>query len=300
MPRFQLPNMDDRLAEALRHDLKSSGTILRIFQMIIGVMPAIGEGILINLATSTTGDRQTHLWFWLIGVLILHLILFWLSLSATTPLSRFLVEFDEIQRKLEIVSAQIDVYALFTETYNAAVIATQISLSAIEVRRLDPRNKLESVLDEVLSPWVENRSQIFRFYDGEALFNIAVYEYSEQTRKLRVVWRKNDDRLKTRNRDWELGFGHIGVCFQREKTLFSDDVSEAGSDNPITTDVAEDKEQYKSMVSTPIWLDKERKGVCVITSSKPMQFDKEVHTRLMEVVALLIGQAYKHCWTKSK
>lgn len=300
MPRFQLPHMDNRIAQALRHDLKSSGNITRIFQMLIGVVPAIGEGILINYATSATGEKQNHLWYWLIAALVAHLFLFWLSLSATTPLARFLVDFDEIQHNLDNASAQIDVYALFTETYYASVIATQISLSAIEARRLAPRNKIDFVLDETLSPWVENRTEIFRFYDGDALFNFAVYEYSEQTKKLHVVWRKHDDRLKMRNREWPLGFGHVGVCFQREKTLFSNDVSEEDSDNPVTTDVAEDKEQYKSMVSTLIWLDGVKKGVCVITSSKPSQFDKEVHTKLMEVVALLIGQVYKHCWTGSK
>ena len=114
------------------------------------------------------------------------------------------------------------------------------------------------------------------------------------------MWRSHDNRLKVRNREWKPGFGHVGVCFQRDKTIFSDDASSAGEDNSIATDVADDKRQYRSMLSTPIYVDGNKKAVLVVTSSKPEQFDKELHSRIAEVIAILLGQTIKHCWTKTR
>ena len=297
---MNLPPMNNHLRERLRKDLQANGFIVKFVQLVVGVLFGIAEGILINMATGASGETQTKLYIWLGVVGFIHLILFSLALFSTTPLPQFLVDFDDVSESLQKSKSETEAYASFTETYNAAIIATQLSLSAIEARRLDPRNKIDTVLAEVIAPWLESRTEIFRFHDGSALYNFAVYEQSEQTKKLKSIWRSYDNRLKVRNREWEPGFGHVGVCFQRGKTLFSDDASAVGDDNAITTDVAEDKLQYRSMLSTPILIDGVKKGVFVVTSSKPHQFDKELHSPIVEIIAMLLGQAMKHGWTKNR
>ena len=296
---MHLPTLSNTLKDRLRKDLRAYGMIAKVVQLMVGVIFGFTEGILVNMATAAKGNEQERLYFILAVVVVIHLILFGLTLFSTTPLPQFLVEFDETAQKLQKADAQVNVYASFTEIYNAATIATQLCLSAIESRRLAPRNKLDFVLDEVMASWVESRTEVFRFQDGDALYNFAIYEYLDQEKTLKCVWRSQDNRLRIRNRSWEPGNGHVGVCFQRGKTIFSDDASAAGDDNPITTGDPDDKKQYKSMLSTPIHVDGNKKGILVVTSSKPHQFDKELHSRIIEVIAILVGQAIRHCWTKS-
>lgn len=198
---MQLPALNEQLREKLRRDLRANGLIIKFVQLTVGVLFGIGEGILINMATGANGSVQVKLYSILGIVGIIHLVLFSLALFSTTPLPQFLVDFDDVACDLQKSKSETEAYASFTETYNASIIAIQLSLSAIEARRLDPRSKLDAVLAEVVVPWLESRTEVFRFHNGNALYNFAVYEYSDQTKKLKAVWRSHDNRLRVRNRE---------------------------------------------------------------------------------------------------
>lgn len=192
---MHLPTLSNTLKDRLRKDLRAYGMIAKVVQLMVGVIFGFTEGILVNMATAAKGNEQERLYFILAVVVVIHLILFGLTLFSTTPLPQFLVEFDETAQKLQKADAQVNVYASFTEIYNAATIATQLCLSAIKSRRLAPRNKLDFVLDEVMASWVESRTEVFRFQDGDALYNFAIYEYLDQEKTLKCVWRSQDNRL---------------------------------------------------------------------------------------------------------
>ncbi len=119
-------------------------------------------------------------------------------------------------------------------------------------------------------------------FRAESLWNFALFLYCEETDKLRVFFRKTDDRLAVRNRSWKPGWGHAGLSFIQRDLKISKDVSKSAELSKNNT--GKDTENYKSIVSVPILNPNDTPdsdgypiGVLVITSSSENQFDERVH-----------------------
>lgn len=296
MFKFRLP-ISAGLNDWLKQDLRDWGKDSKALQSLVGVFFPLLEGFLVNLATSSQGALQKSLIGLVVIIAFVHLCIFLLTLRATATLPQFLLEFDQIAQELQKAQEEVSVYRQFTQAYDAATLATQVSLSVLEIRTRSPLRSLDKVLDEVLKPWTDAREEIFWF--TSAYHNFAVYLYNPQKSCLERVYRNCDDRITQRNRTWQPGEGHVGVCFQRQEVYFSPDVSSVGTDNPIRTKDEQDDANYKAMISIPVRVDDNVRGVLVITSNEAGQFIDQLHLPIAQVVAILVGQAIKHGWTKN-
>jgi hypothetical protein len=216
------------------------------------------------------------------------------------PLPEFLVEFNEQEDSLHSETERASRLEIFVVTFREAIVAVHASLLVIEKISHNAQGSLEEVFKEVLEPWLAMSREIFWFLDTDTRANFAVYlmrNTGTDTGKLTKEFRYCDKRIPQTNRKWEPGRGHVGICFAQGKTIFSPDIAVAevsellGADNP--QDIAKDRENYRSLVSTPIMVNGSQKGVLVITSSKPDQFEKEIHQPIVEVIATLLAQSTK-------
>lgn len=137
----------------------------------------------------------------------------------------------------------------------------------------------EAGLDAVLWHLVQYRTPLFD-YQGDSLYNMALYMYDKQDDDLFIVWRKHDDRLQTSSRRWKPGIGHVGLAFVQEEAKICHDIlesTELGNSNSNPSD----KAKYRSFLSLPITDSfgntdgRKPLGVLVFTSSSVGQFDWE-------------------------
>lgn len=295
MLNINLPFFNSDLTEQVKKDMRASGVVAKIIQVLVGVL-AIPEGVIINLATGATSIAQNRL-YWVLGlIVVIHVFLIIATLISVTPLPQFIVEFDSIADRLKQAEAETKEYSRFTQTHISAVLATQMSLSALDTRQQSPRKDITVPLEEILKPWTNARTEIFWFQSG--LYNFAVYLHDKDKDELTIAYRDCDSRIQKRNRIWLPGKGHVGVCYQQQKVYFSADVSSVGNDNPIRTGEDEDDKNYKAIISVPIFVNGTVKGVFIMTSSEAGQFIQQLHSPIAQVIAILIGQTIKHGWTK--
>jgi hypothetical protein len=297
LPLLSYKESSGDFIDRFKQQLRRSNVLIKGCQLLVGAVLPIVEAIFTNLATGTPNNSRPF-WIVLAGVGVVHLFLLVMLLLIEMPLPQFLIEFDERAAELEQSLAKLETYKSDAGTFIESVAATQLSLLEIEQMKSQPREKLEDVIAQVLLPWVDRRSAIFSFRDGEALFNFAVYE--KKGREFVLCYRKCDDRLVRSDRTWREGDGHVGTCGIQGETIFlnlpeSGDLSAA---QRTSQPRPEDREYYNSMVATPIRSGDQVQGVFIVTSSKHRQFVKELHAQIVEVIGLLLTQSMNDCRRK--
>ncbi|MDD2032738.1 GAF domain-containing protein [Pseudomonas sp. 39167] len=135
-------------------------------------------------------------------------------------------------------------------------------------------------LEAVLSHLVKHRAQLFR-YNGNSLYNMALYMHDKTDDDLFIIWRKHDDRMVTSNRRWKPGLGHVGLAFVQQEAKICHDIFESTELANSSTSDESDKTKYRSFLSIPITDSLGNNnggkplGVLVFTSSSVGQFDWE-------------------------
>lgn len=138
----------------------------------------------------------------------------------------------------------------------------------------------ENGLKAILGHLTHHRSALFG-YDGNSLYNMALYGYIKGDDELAIIWRKHDDRMSTSGRRWKPGFGHVGLAFVQQEAKICHDIFESTELANSSTNDETDKAKYRSFLSIPIRDSLESEdgkkplGVLVLTSSSAGQFDWE-------------------------
>ncbi len=252
----------------LRSQLRGVTWFYKGLQIIAGAVLPIGEAVLVNLATQAS-DPTPYVVL-LVFVVVFHLALLVMILLVEAPLPELLTEFDDQARNLQQARARISTLEADYTTYHMAVVAAVYGISRIEAMRRISEKDLKKAFEEVLSPWILYRSQIFLFREGDALYNFAVYLFDSDSGLLKVEYRSQDDRITTSQsqREWGPGDGHVGHCFGQRKTVFSlytegeDDAQEIASTSQPRP---KDKTYYNSFAATPLMVGEEPKGMFIVT-----------------------------------
>lgn len=158
-----------------------------------------------------------------------------------------------------------------------------------------------SEVGKILAPLIKNRAEIMRFNSSEK-YNFGVYLYNKKDKKLQLLYRDCDNRIKRHDRSWASGKGHVGFAFFQKRTIISPDMTDSPSSEIWSSDsmVGDDRELYKSFISTPIFNSVARKdssnpiGVLVITSDRSGHLDQE-YKIVTETFALLLSLYFSSC-----
>ena len=317
---FNIPTLNTGgLLRSLRRELRYHSLYIKLLSVISSVAFPICECYIINRITSTSDAKlAVFLWRVLLAVGIMHLIVFSITFISQTPLAQFLVEFDQMKKAYQEGLEKSLTHEFFSATFRAAVQATQASLLVIEkldrelalfreeerqgmvadaVRENNPFVLIGKLSKEVLRPWYINRSDVFWYKDGDAFYNFAIYMYDKSADSLSLVTRACDGRITRTDRSWKPGCGHVGICFSQGRTIVSIDAAADTGYDITGTDRPEDKIYYRSIVCAPIFLNGEKVGVVIITSSKPAQFEAVIHGLFVEVLAKLLALAIERSRT---
>lgn len=290
---FNLPNYinNNELFLKFSQQLRGLTRTYKVIQIVTGVILPIIEGFLVSKATAESSQ------FWIFVILlifigVLHLSLVIIILSTEHPLPQFILDFDQQAQKLSDTEDISIVQELFVNTFRNTVEATSLSLLGIENAVKNKTVNLEEVFSLILDPWIKNRTDIFWFSQGNAMYNIAVYLLNEQ-HELEVKFRQCDDRINQRNRKWQPGVGHVGQCYARRTTSFGQDTAKELQTTNTETERPEDHVYYRSVIAEPIKVCDNIIGVLVITSSQAEQFQKDIHVPCIRVIAQLLGLGYE-------
>lgn len=173
---------------------------------------------------------------------------------------------------------------------NASQVVIDALTSADETQNAE---NLEELVREALYSVVGLRKEIFGF--SSERYNFAVYRYNAERDVLHVLYRDVHRDIPRQDREWKPGFGHVGFCFIRREAVLSHDVTES---EEMADDQSEtDDEHYVSIAAAPIFSltsgdDSDPRGVLVITSSAPNQFEKAIHRPFLIVLANILSMLF--------
>jgi hypothetical protein len=268
------------LGDELEKQLRASAGNERVLQLLVGALLPVLETVFSSKA----------MWWPFSAVAGIHLILLICVLRMAVPLPQFLLEFSALEEKLAELAQQEEVASEFASTFSSALTAASVSIEAIRNLSRQEGVDLKTAFGKVLEPWIIDREAIFWFQEGGALYNIAVYLMSPSG-DLELAFRSRDDRIIPQNRSWREGHGHVGVCYSQGRTLFSEDISDASAEELIGTDRPEDKVYYRAVLSIPLWVKGEKRGVFIVTSSVAHQMERDVHIPIAQLAAKLLEHA---------
>ena len=298
MSRFNLPDSENQFLDQLRTQLKTQGWIYKFLQVVVGAILPILEGIIVNKATDPENTAAIFYWILLLVTAIIHLFLLIALVSSDTPLPQFLIEFDDLKRDLENANESqfllTESQAALEEYYSSllsAIISTRLSLIGIENILRENTNDLEEIFSKILDPWIQSRTEIFSFSDGNAKYNFAIYLTQDQN-NLMLCFRECDTRIVRKDRSWTKGVGHVGKCFALGETSFSDNATLDSTTTSERIARPEDQSYYKSVIAEPIKVNQDIVGVFIITSSKENQFQKDIHIPCVRAITRLLGIGY--------
>lgn len=138
-------------------------------------------------------------------------------------------------------------------------------------------------------------------FTHEDIWNFAVYLFDEGTETLRPVWRRTDPRHPSARvadqtscgRTWRPGIGHVGLAFQRNEALLTEDAAQpqvrALFVAPGESFRDYDETVYRSFASIPFGAPDvagRGLGVLVGTSSRPGAFDDRTSLPLRHAAAV--------------
>ena len=295
----------EEVANRIQRQLEQSRRLFASLQLVIGLAFPVVEAILVNMATNQKSLISTPS-LTLLGVVALHLALLAAVLRIENPLPHFSAQLYERESDLRRVREEVETYRSAVATYESdyttyvsVVLATVESLVNIDAMKRKPVATPREAFKRTLSHWIDSRTSIFWFRDGNAYYNFAVYLFKDG--KLHVELRCCDSRIQTNDREWEPGQGHVGYCFQHGRTIVppSSEATPGPEQQYIETSEEfrrpRDEEYYKSFAATPITVNKEKKGVFVVTSSKADQFSLKFHRPIMDTLGILLAQALESC-----
>lgn len=287
-------NDSNNFLESLKKQLQGLTSAFIIFQILASVVLPICEGILASIISNQDNFGAFH--WTLILFAIIHLIIVFILLKNEKPLPQFFLEFEKQKKKISELENLSEIYNDYNETFMASLTATELSLIGINERIFDSKEQLDinTICKIILDPWITDRSSILNFVNGNSMYNIAVYTLNKESNLLELDFRKNDDRIQTKNRKWKPGVGHVGQCFSTEQTIFCRDIEDNIKTTNKESSRKEDKDYYRSIIAEPIKSDQQVIGVVVITSSQPEQFDDSIHTIIIRIIALLLETGYSN------
>jgi hypothetical protein len=282
MSKLILPKSFDKFYDSLISQFQADAYIYKTIQILIGAIFPIFEGILVNNLT------LFYIQIILFVIVVIHVIFLFLIVSTSFPLSQFLIEFDKNQKEQETQKALITQYEKLTASYREAINISHTALQALELEKPSFKEIWENILD----PWIGVRADIFGFDNGYAMYNFAVYIFDKEQGELKLKFRRCDDRIKRKDRNWKTGIGHVGICFSRQETQFAVDISDSKNVSNQQFSRPEDNIYYKSIIAEPIKVKNEVIGVFIVTSSQSSQFNEDVHVSFVRVIAQSLGLGY--------
>jgi len=263
--------------------------VCALFSVII--FPVI-EGIIIQKLHNKPG-----FWYCIVPVGLAHLLIGGITILNTKPLPQYASEYEALEEKYFEKWLESETFQHLLAQSNYAVEVVWYSLSAL--RDIMRRNELftkeyvKNDVEAILRPLIDLRSEVLGFASAMARYNFAVYLYHEEEQKLKVFFRECDNRIEQTNRSWTPGVGHVGICYARRTTIISPDIytsPELWKDGKDS-----DRDNYRSMASTPIFADSDTVlGVLVTTSSIPNQFSENEHTTLFNILSNTLTLYFKY------
>ncbi|OHU91856.1 MULTISPECIES: GAF domain-containing protein [Pseudoalteromonas] len=134
-------------------------------------------------------------------------------------------------------------------------------------------------------------------YSSDSLYNIALYNYDFNSKKLKVLVRDCDNRLQKRNREWSPGHGHVGLAFLHKRIKICPDIT-LSNELMNYSDSDTDNSRYRSFFSIPILrCDDDGKaengklpfGVLVLTSAKAEQFREDRDLQFLSTIVKFLA-----------
>lgn len=266
------------------------------------VAPIVIAFVITDLFSSEGASTSLVYWVLIAIFVMVHVLLSVLTFRASSKPSTTievdaLIEDERRHNEIEIPGLK-GIY----ETARAQQLVTYLTTIALDECIAEAKKgaiTLSDALSKMLSPLVGSREVLFRF-GSDGLYNFALYVFDGESQELKLAWRSHDNRIKTSNRSWKPGFGHVGLTYIHNEIKVCSDISkstELGGGKPG------DEKKYRSFLSTPIKVmdvagdSSKPAGVLVITSSKTNQFDfdrdKNFVLTLAKIVGLLIGELKK-------
>lgn len=268
------------------------GAIKVFASMIAPVIEAISISIWSKIPDDIKNTQVMYLIYVILGIFVaLHLICaIWIVRSENSE-PGLLLENHELKKELDKLKRQ-------DKRHNNKTTSLIDSLMAIRLiswgvgyivseQRLGVKVNIETLkhvwLSRLLEPIYLRRNGIFQT-NGSDLLNMAIYLYNEDSDELETFYRRHDDRIKTRNRAWKPGMGHVGKTFLYRKDLYCKDseMIKSNADEWDDNDHHQDPIFYRSFASIPIYRlgdnnessDQKPFGVLVFTSNRPGHFSR--------------------------
>lgn len=288
MSPLALPGVQKELTKRFRAQMRYQSLLVRVAQILVSAVLPLMEAVLVA-QLSPSPFRHPMAWI-LVIVVVVHGVLVVLVMLADEPLPGFLVQFDALSKDLRAKKKHADNAERAFVAYSAALSTAKANLIHLQATSFGKAD-LEDVVEMVMAPWVECRTEVFLFENGNALYNFGVYLLRDEDQLLHKFWRRNDDRIVAENRSWRIGDGHIGHCFMKNQPLFAKDAFGGDYTEATAPDRETDKDYYRSMVAAPIKVDDTPVGVIIVTSSQPQQFIDTLHKPIVELIALMLGDA---------
>ena len=287
---MRLPKASADFLDSLRKQLSAHTNLLKISQLTVGFFLPILESIVVNFATNSSSNSY---WVLLCIIILIHSFLLFAILAMESPLPEVLVEFDGLKQRLDILEQDREKLLMYSKTNEIALFLITMNLFYL-LKPTWKSYKISAVFKEILTPWIKNKEAIFWFQNNSDKYNFAVYLVDPNNPSLLLIsFRDCHEDIKRKNRQWSIGEGNVGQCFQIGKTVFSDDISLVQENVRPENVRPEDKDYYCSVIASPIKIDDTTQGVFIITSSKTSQFDKLKHSPIVEIIASDLAMALK-------
>jgi hypothetical protein len=263
----------------------------------------ICETILFKLQGDITSSVGNLFWALTTFIVFSHIISGLLCYSFSIA-DDFYFEYSDLMDKKEEISTNLDQEKeenKALETSRTAVYFAVKALSHFLVYCKSTNNissgDVNQWVEKVLYVIIQKRSEVLGF-KSDSKYNIAVYLYDDDSNSLKNFFRVSDNRISTRNRSLEPGFGHIGLCYLREKAIISPDVQKAPE---LTGDMSEgDETDYRSIAAAPIFElnppgeTRRARGVFIVTSDKAGQLTEIQHETLLLSLASILSLLFYH------
>jgi uncharacterized protein with PQ loop repeat len=291
-PSSRKPN----LRQTLQNQLSRHTNIAKLVQVLVGAILPIIEAILINKLTGTTDPKLSEAYYYgLAPIVILHAILFFITLLVEKPLTEFLVDFDNAGQEVEALAEEVSQAREKSErqniginTYLYSVISAKLSMEAVNnYLRNTAVSKDFDFYDKILDPWISERGSIFWFDLSDKYYNFALYLIDTNDKMLKKVWRRHGSSINAMNRDWPPGSGHIGMCFINNSGLLCNEV-EVAKMTAQRLRRPEDKEYYRSFMAVPLRKNNNAVGVLIVTSCEPSKFEEAIHMPILNLMASIL------------
>ena len=287
------------IEEQVKDFVSKKDWLIKVIQLCVIILFPILEAIILQFK-----DSLSTSWLWLVllaPLALIHLTLGIVILTLPLTIEKFYFDYKELDELSD---------TLLDEMLQNSYIARAINLSLISLIEFIDQTKehdeisIEEITENVsniLSPIINLREYTFNFKLA-SYHNFAVYLISnEDGGILKLFYRSVDDRIERHDRSWKPGQGHVGICYANAQIMICMDT--LNSSELSGTLIDSDRDYYRSMASTPIFkklASKEVRGVFVVTSSLPDQFNQEVHDPLLSIISTILSIYFNYVDKKYK